>query len=217
VTDEAQQEAAQLLEAKGGGAEYFDAPTLFFLTFEEDIRRWSSLSAPTRESCQQYLLSLQPDIETLGATRNLQMLTAETAGSYHHELLCFPDTPVGADGTPAIAFCLGWQVNRFRMSGGTHTPFVGIRTTTDDAGSRARDRLMTVDEAAARELRRKHSLRGSGDKQWPVWRQLQSPHGWWTDLDGHRNRIMRDFEDLIHAFSPYVGRAATEDPTAGLP
>src|SRR5688572_3230755 len=112
-----------VLPAGGTGRELFDDPTLFFLTHEDSIRRWSELSSGVRRATQEYLLSLQPDLEAFAEERGLKSVSADTAGAYHHQLLCYPHTPLATDGTPAIAFCLGWNSNRVRMSRHTHNPF----------------------------------------------------------------------------------------------
>ena len=88
-------EEPDLIPASGEGANFFDAPALFFMTHEETIRRWADLSGRARQCQADYLRSLSTVIEDLGRGHGLDLIEADQNG-WHHLYLIDAATPTKA-------------------------------------------------------------------------------------------------------------------------
>jgi hypothetical protein len=197
-----------LIEANGVGSDLFDAPALFYLTHEKLIRRWAELSERAREATEEFLTTLQPDLEAVGAEHGLVPALADTAGGYRHFFLAIPGTPSVEDRNPAIAFCFGWQRKSFRIPKHTYTPFVAVRVGYGDAGATARALFLDGADGEARRLRSMRDYPPS--REWPVWKPIAADERWWTDLDGYRKEAVEAFSRLIGLFIEQMRRTVAE-------
>ncbi len=190
------QDDPDVLRAAGHGAECFDDPALFFLTYEEPIRRWKELSKRARAATEEYLLTLKPDLEMLGAGKGLELDEGDSR-RWHHLFLKIPDTP-DSGGNPVIAYAFGWKTGQFRMTESSYlTPFVAIRTGQDDLGQRARQLLQACDDGFIPSERDRRRMLGKGDREWPVWEKVVAKPQWWTDLESYREQVVTALGNLI--------------------
>ena len=197
---------AQLIEPAGRGAELFDAPAVFYLTFRHDIERWHALREQALESFDAWMADLADDVAAVGHRHDLDTAAFDTAGGYRHYLLHHSDTPA-VHGVPALAVCLGWRAGRASPTGKTYAPFVGVRADPDHSDhQQLREQFLGANDDAGRGLRNAHGFKG--DRQWPVWTPVPGADRWWTDLDSYREKLMSELDRVADIFGPLVDHAS---------
>lgn len=194
---------AEPIDAQGDGAELFDAPTSFYLTHRQSIEAWHSLKRVADRAVHEFLSSLADPIAELALTNGWEPRFLDFGGRYyaHGVLAVGPDGPDG----PALVVGLGWQHKEVRPDQDTNAPYVGIRVASGAPELRAW--LMDVGQPTMRE--RRDAIGDLGDRRWPVYRYVPALPGWWGDLDGYRERCLRQLTDFIDDHRSAIGAART--------
>lgn len=201
------------VEAKGVGADLFDAPTVFFLTYERQIRRWAALGERARETAGQFLETLAPDFEQALAQFGVTATAADTAGGLHHFLFALQDTPTAADSTPAIALSFGWPRRSLKMMPG-YAPFVAVRVGPGPVGERARDIFLGGDAGRVRLIRKEQKYNRA--KEWPVYAEVLGKEHWWADLDDYRRLAVIQLSRFADLFVGHIRRTVVTLPKTEL-
>ena len=187
---------SELIEADGEGAELFDAPTLFYLTYREDIERWHALKERTNQAVREYLVGLREDIADIVESQNLTVGEFKT-GSRYRSLLVWPmNTHNSDDGEPPLAVGLRWSHHRPALEEAGDAPRVGVRAARGH--DQMREQFLSAGHPDTRQLRQEHGYRS--DKRWPAFREVPASPNWWADLDRYRNALLEVLEETLSIF-----------------
>ena len=175
-----------LIEANGDGAEHFDGPTLFYLTYREHIERWHSLKDRANQAVHEYFLGLRDDIELIAEAEELAVGLFRT-GTPFWSFLLWPATAAAlGDDQPPIAIGLRWPHKRPALDEAGQAPRVGVRVAPRQ--DQLREQFLSGGEQDTRRLRDEHGFRS--DKLWPAFREVPGDSAWWADLDGFRDTLL---------------------------
>lgn len=194
--------------AVGLGAEHFKAPAVFYLTHAEAIESWHDLRGEAIEATAAFLDTLLDDFEPPPVAATWEVTTASTSGRFRHHLIAPLECPPAADGTPALAVCVGWHTTRVWLPPSDYTPFVGVRIGegTPDA-SAWREEFLRGPGAAALEIRKRTGYRRS--MEWPVWKEVPASGEWWHALDTYRAQLLSALEACVTNFAGEIDRTVT--------
>jgi hypothetical protein len=186
-----------LIEANGDGADLFDDPSLFYLTYREHIERWSALKDRASQAVDQYFLGFREGVEVVADREGLAVDTFKT-GNRFRSLLLWPPTAavVLDDGEPPIAIGLRWPHKRPAIEEAGHAPRVGIRVAPRQ--EQLREQFLSAGEPDTRQLRDQHGYRS--DRRWPAFREVPGAPGWWADLDSYRSTLIEALQTTIGMF-----------------
>lgn len=198
---------AGIIEAMGTGSDVFDGPSLFFLTFEEEIRRWAHLSGRAQDAIEDFLTTLEPDLAEVAERSGLTAGWADTSGGYRHLLIRFPSDPPAPPAEPCLAFCFGWNRRHVRVTRHTYNPFAGVRVSATEAGAKAREQFLGGADGHARTAREAEGYRHQNE--WPAWVPVVGEPGWWSDLDAYRLSVTTALPRTIELFFEDAQRAVT--------
>lgn len=190
----------ELIEADGEGADFFDAPTIFYLTHREDIERWHALRERANRAVHEYFVSLRDDVESIVEDQAFVVDVFKT-GSPFHSLLIWPSSDHElADGQPPIAIGLRWPHQRPALEDAGGAPRVGVRVAPGH--KQLREQFLDFGEPDTRQLREAHGFRT--DNPWPAYKEVPADPGWWADLDGYRDTLLEALQDGLSIFSDRV-------------
>lgn len=197
--------SADEYEARGVGAEVFEAPSVFYLRHADAIQRWAALEGTAREATVGFLDRVVDDYEPVDLAEGWSSATAvETGGKYRHHLFWPADCPMQNDDIPKIAVCFGYHTSRVTVAPGTHIPFVGVRPGEASMQNPWRHEFLRGPGSSALEIREQRGYRFG--KEWPVWRPVTSTGPWWDDLDGYRSQVHAAIDEFIVAFGADIER-----------
>ena len=186
----------RLIEANGDGAELFDDPTLFYLSYREHIERWHALKDRANQAVHQYFLGLREDVEVIAEREELAAGLFKT-GNPFRSLLLWPSAAVALeDDQPPIAIGLRWPHKRPAIDEPGHAPRVGVRVAPRQ--EQLREEFLSTGEPDTRRLRDQHGFRS--DNRWPAFREVPGDPGWWADLDGYRNTLLEAVQTTVDIF-----------------
>lgn len=204
MNDHHELEGAGLVNASGRGAELFDAPSVFYLTYREHIERWHGLGRPAGDAIDRWLDALSADFDDRAVSAGLLMRPGNTGAGYSHFLLFPPDTPATESGVPLIASCLGWKRGQAIPTGKRYAPFVGVRV--DRTVPSVREAFLACDDGHPRRLRAELGMQR--DAEWPVWHYVLGENAWWSDLDAYRTELLHAFDRVLEKFGDAVAKTA---------
>ena len=186
----------ELIEANGEGAELFDVPVAFYLTFRESIERWHALKSRTDTVIHELLLSLGDPIADLAQQHQLESRFVELGGRYCGFFIAEAEAPTDREGVAPISFGLGWQRDDVVPEREGSEPYVGVRVSRDSPESRSR--FLEYGHPSTRELR----AAGGYDKHtlWPVFRYVHARPAWWSDLDAYRFALTSELGKVMTQF-----------------
>lgn len=203
----------EVVAASGVGAEFFDEPEVFYLTYERHIRRWAALGERAREATGEFLETLQSGFEIELVDFSLVTTVADTAGGYRQLLFAVEDTPYAEDRTPAVALTFGWPRRSLQMMQSGYAPFAGVRVGLGPLGERARETFLGDDGGAVRRLRKEHGYRGA--KELPVYADILGKEKWWADLDEYRCGAVSVLGTFAKLFVPQLRRTVAQVSSPG--
>lgn len=188
-----------LVEARGQGAELFDAPSLFYLTHRRSIEAWHSLRRPTWKVVDRYLMTFAEPLEEV----------AEELGGrleIFNEDARFPALAVFANAhgrtgsqPPSMLAGVEWDRNQVRVDDPANAPIVGVRISSKHHDE-LRQRFLDAGDPPARLVRDRQGYQRS--PWWPAFTRCVGPETWWSDLDGYRDMLTTAVRKLIDDFKP---------------
>lgn len=174
--------------ASGAGAEIFDGPSVFYLTHQAQIDEWYRLRSTVSENVGEWYRTVVRDALAVAA-ETLGYVISEVRGadSYPSVLMHTADTVV-EDGQPALGVGLAWSSKTVLPTG--NAPFSAVRRSGTPAGRAAGAAFLA--DGGLEYRRTRAGVYGSDSDTWPVYRTVDAPADWWTDLDRYRDRIVDD-------------------------
>jgi len=197
-------ETPDLVEARGQGAELFDAPSLFYLTHRRSIEAWHSLRRPTREVVDRYLMTLAEPLEELALELGgrLEMFYEDA----RYPVLALFANEDGRAGTepPSMLAGVEWDRNHVRVDDPATAPIVGVRISSKHHDP-LRQRFLDAGDPPARHVRDREGYQRSN--WWPAFTRCVGSETWWSDLDGYRDLLAAAVRKLIDDFKPALEKA----------
>jgi hypothetical protein len=200
----------EILAAKGEGESAFSFPDLFLLTHERQIEEWHKLRRGATRAVRTWIEDqVAPGVGDLAT--HLDHVTVLDQ-KWPASVLVVPDTPfVGEE--PAIGLGFGWSYDKVGLATSDDgRPFVAMTLPSKSPAGAAARRAALAD--GGRELRAQH--RYKAEKDHPVWRYIDLPEGWWTDLDATRAAILSETATLLELFEGALRRGAAAATAAAL-
>ena len=188
-----------LVEARGQGAELFDAPSLFYLTHRRSIEAWHSLRRPAREVVDRYLMTLAEPLEELAVELGGRL-------EVYNEDERFPVLALFSSGDgrkglepPSLLAGVEWDRNHVRVHDPANAPIVGVRVSSKHHDE-LRQRFLDAGDPPARHVRDHQGYQRTA--WWPALTRCVGPETWWSDLDGYRDLLTTAVRQLIDDFKP---------------
>ncbi len=189
----------ELVEARGQGAELFDAPSLFYLTHRRSIDAWHALRRPAGKVVDRYLMTMAEPLEEL-ALELCGRLEIFDDDARYPVLALFTNAHIAPGSTrPSMLAGVEWDRKQVRLDDPATAPVVGIRIGSKRHDA-LRQRFLDAGDPPARQVRDRQGYDRSS--WWPAFTRCVGPATWWSDLDGYRDLLTTAVRKLVEDFKP---------------
>jgi len=190
-----------LIEARGQGAELFDAPSRFFLTHRESIETWYALRRPATAAVDRYLLTLAEPLEELSDAFGWQFQSFEYGSNYRALAVAASDEEPCRTRGPSMLVGIEWRAVAVGVDDTATAPVVGVRiSSTHDDG--LRQRFLDAGQPAAKLVRERDNY--DKNSWWAMFTRSVGDPAWWNDLDGYRNQTVNTLRGLLEQVRPAI-------------
>ncbi len=174
------------IAAHGTGAEKFDAPALFYLANQAQIDEWYALRSTVSEALGEWFRTTVRDaLAARGEALGYEASEARGPSGYHSVVLHTPGTVI-QNTKPVIGIGVAWSAKNANPV--SNKPFATVRCSRNDTGRAAAKAFLSVGGQSYR--KNTPGVHGGDTDAWPVYRWLEAPDQWWTNLDAYRDSVV---------------------------
>lgn len=196
-------ESYELRPAAGQGQAFFTERVIFYLQHRDQIDQWAKLQYEAAPAISQFMESLRAEVQDRAAPWGVWTGTLR-------KYRCLMSSPfrILTERHPPAGIALGWH-HAVPATPETPTPTCPFAGVYADADSELHDRVLAALEARDAG----DGIHGFGStERWPRFEYVTGEVGWWTDLDGYREKLLSSFEGMFRRYQDVIAAAAPVPP-----